>query len=323
MANNPPAKKKPTRPPPRPAKPDRPTARRATLQRTLSPLDLVSLAIFGQVAALSSFTAAARALGLSKSVVSERVRDLEDALGVRLLQRSTRRLALTEEGRRCAERCAQLQSLAQETQEAVTESAAALRGPIRLTAPGWLARRELSPVLADFLAQHPQVSIELQIDDGLVDLLASSLDCAIRMTRRALPAQLVARRLGQDRVVTCAAPAYLAARGVPQSRDELRLHGCLRYGQLSARQEWGTDDLAPPSLLANEGEVLREAALRGLGLARLPQRMVAADLATGRLVRVLPGLGEAPLTIYAVYPHRQVSLRLRRLLDYLVERLGA
>lgn len=283
-----------------------------------SPRDLTDMLIFARVVEAMSFTAAARRLELSKSVVSARISALEERLGVRLLHRTTRRLALTDDGVRFHDRCARL---AAEADEAVAAAQGdAVRGLLRLTAPEGFAQRHLVPPLAAFVERHPDIRLDLSITDRKVDLVGEGYDVAVRIAARLADSSLVARRLRSDRIVLCAAPAYLARRGTPRAPAELVQHTCLRYSRQRPREEWAFEGLAVTvdgPLAASSGTLLREAAIAGVGIAVLPESEIADELAAGRLVTLLDGaLRAADLGVFALHAPRPPA-RVRALVDHL------
>jgi DNA-binding transcriptional LysR family regulator len=285
--------------------------------------DLVSLALFARVVEGRSFTAAATALGLSKSAVSTRVARLEDHLGVRLLHRTTRRVSPTEAGAAVYERAARLVAAADEAAEAAEGAGGEPRGLVRLTAPVTFAELYLAGPIGEFLARHRGARVEVVASDRLVDLVGEGFDLAIRVSRLA-DSSLVARKLAQDRLVVVAAPAYLARAGLPRGPADLAGHELLRSSHLPVSGEWGFRGLSTGERAVGEGRfvasdagVLREAAAAGVGLAVLPESLVAPDLAAGRLV-VVDGFPGRELGVWAVHPHRRhVPAKVRALVDLL------
>lgn len=278
-----------------------------------SPDDVLSLVYFARVVELKSFTAAAQKLGVSKSVVSARLSSLEERLGSRLLQRTTRKLSLTADGLALYERAARIANEA----DAATERAAALsstpRGALRVNAPVHLAQLYLAQPIAAFLARYPEVRVELLVSDRFVDLVEESVDVALRVSARLRDSSLVGRKLAEARTVVCAAPAYLKARGTPATPADLLDHDCLRYSLIKAADEWrfrqGGKSLSVPvasRFEAASGSVLREAALAGMGIAVLPSFAVADDLASGRLQQVLAEFSFVRIAIHALYSSARV-----------------
>jgi DNA-binding transcriptional LysR family regulator len=199
-----------------------------------------------------------------------------------------------------------------------------------VTAPLAFSQRHLAPALADFLAAHPRVTIDLNAEDKLVDLVAGGFDLAIRIGR-IKDSTLVARKLAGDRLLVCAAPAYLARRGVPRAPADLLRHNCLRYSNIPTRLDWrfrdrqGEVSIVPVTgnLVAGNGTVLREAAVAGLGLAVLPSHMVGAELAAGALKAVLTEYRRGEIGVYAVYPNRRhLPAKLRAFVDFLIGRVA-
>lgn len=288
--------------------------------------DLPSMALFARVAQLRSFSAAAREAGIAKSAVSKRIAALERRLGVLLLTRTTRALSLTEEGLRYYDHCRALVAAADAAESSVAGSKDRPAGRVRINAPVTFAQMYLARSLARFLVQHPALEVDLSTDNRSVDLVESGLDLVIRVSRLRASA-LVARRLAPVRLLVCAAPSYLARAGNPRTPEELSSHDCLRYSLLPAEVEWrfGTAErpLGIPvrgSLATNDGTVLREAAVAGLGLVVLPEFMVARELADGRLLAVLQDHPLPDMGLYALHADRRlVPARVRVLLDFLAD----
>lgn len=289
---------------------------------------LASYALFARVVQLQSFTAAARQSGIAKSAVSRRIRELEERLGVELLRRTTRKLALTEEGLRFYEHCARLLEAGQAADGVVAAAGDALRGTIRVSAPVTFARMHLGSALAEFLALQPDLRVELTTDDRMVDVVADGFDLVVRIGRLER-GSYVARKLAADRLVVCGAPSYLDRRGRPSSPEQLVHHDCLHYALVPMRGEWrfrgrsgAVEVPVSGSLTANDGAVLREAAIAGLGLAVLPSFMVADQLASGSLELVLEGQRRAGIGIFAVTASRRIAARTRALVQFLARRFA-
>jgi DNA-binding transcriptional LysR family regulator len=293
--------------------------------------DVVAMVAFARVVEASSFTGAARRLGVSKSVVSARIAELEERMGTRLLHRTTRRLSLTPDGLALYERCARLASLADEAAAHAAGAAGDARGLLRVTAAGSFAEMHLTQPIAAYLARHPGVRVELVLSDKTVDLVEEGIDVAVRISPHLRDSSLVVKKLGVDRLVVVASPAYLERKGVPATPGELVHHECLRYSLIKATDEWRFRD--PPTrgggpeaytvpvegrLLAGNGAVLRRAVLAGMGLAVLPWFMIGDDVAAGRARTVLDAYMDVPLGLYAVYtPARSVPARVRAFVDVL------
>ncbi|PTL75234.1 LysR family transcriptional regulator [Vitiosangium sp. GDMCC 1.1324] len=278
---------------------------------------------FARVVEHRSFTQAATALGISKSVVSERISQLEARLGERLLVRTTRKLSVTDAGLSLYARCARM---LEEAQAATRGASNAERGHIRVNAPVSFAQMYLAPPLASFLAANPGVHVEVVLSDRLVDIVEERVDVAIRITKLK-DSSLVARRLASSSLHVCASPDYLSRRGQPERPEDLLRHDCLRYLHLRAEDEWRfqvpSGRVSVPvsgSFSASNGTLLREAALAGVGLAVLPRFFIDDDLRAGRLVTVLDGFAPRPVGIYAVHAAgRSPPPRVRKLLDCLAQ----
>jgi DNA-binding transcriptional LysR family regulator len=286
---------------------------------------LAAMAIFAKVVETNSFTAAARALGISKSAVSKQVAALEDRLGARLLNRTTRRLALTEIGVAFYDRCSRLVAEAEEAELEVTRMTAEPRGELRINAPYSFGINHVAPRLGGFLAAHPAVSIDLTLDDRYVDLVADGYDLAIRIGNLS-DSSLIARKLGMTRVLLVAAPEYWAKHGMPKTPRDLANHECLIYSYRRMGNLWqfGNEAVRVSGRMhANNGDVLRQVAVAGHGVVIMPSFIIWEDLLAGRLVPALPGHEPPPLGIYAVYPHsRHLSAKVRAFVDYLVAEFG-
>jgi len=291
---------------------------------------VTSMQVFARVAALGSFSAAARALGLSQTMVTKHVAALEERLGIKLLHRSTRRLVLTEGGRHYL---AAVERILAEIEEA--EASAGLdriepRGTLRLNVPVTFGFREIAPALADFSRLYPALRVDLGLADRYVELIEEGWDLAIRVGRLK-DSSLVARRLAPCRLMICGAPSYLDRHGVPQSVEDLARHNCLGYtlsSTISAdRWVFGTDgDVVVPvkgNLRANNGDALLAAALAGQGLIYQPTFLVGDGLRSGALVRVLPDLPTYELSVHAVLPSgRQAPAKVRAVVAFLAERFA-
>ena len=301
-----------------------------SMTETNLPLDtLIGMAVFARVVDDGGFSAAARTLNMSKSAVSKQISALEDRLGARLLNRTTRRMSLTEAGAALIDNCRRVLAEAEAAESAVGALQSEPAGVLRVNAPVTFGAAHLAPALPDFLARHPLVSVDITLNDRMVDLVDEGYDLAVRITRLA-DSSLIARKLAPARRVMVAAPDYLAHRGTPAALADLSGHDCLAYSYLAADEEWrfqgpkGEESVRLPSRLrANSGEVLRAAAIAGAGIAALPTFICGADLAAGTLVRVLPDYDNRNFAIYAVWPAgRHPSPKLRAFVDFLAERYG-
>jgi len=291
--------------------------------------DLRSLAVYARVVEAKSFTAAAARLGLSKSAVSARLAQLEGRLGVRLLRRTTRRMSLTAEGARLYERCAHLLRAAQEAVEVVADVGRRPHGLLRVTAPVGLGLFRLARELPSFAERYPEVRLDLSLSDQAADVIQESFDVAIRVAARLTESTLIARRIGTDRRVACAAPAYLEERGFPRTPHDLAEHNCLRLAGRPDRETW-TFFAGPPvaipvsgNLIVDNVVVMRTALLGGQGIAIMPRAIVDADLEAGRLVEVLEDHPFPERGIYVLHTHgRHAPAKVRAFVEFAVERLG-
>ncbi|MBH3371353.1 LysR family transcriptional regulator [Pseudomonas juntendi] len=283
--------------------------------------------IFAQVMEAGSFTAAADRLGMSKQSVSRRLMQLEARLGVRLLNRSTRRLDATPLGQQYYQSAMRLLGEVQQVEHDISGQAQALRGTLRLSAPLSFAMAHLGCLLTEFLQLHAQVDVEVDLSDRAVDLIGEGYDLALRIGALE-DSSLIARRIADVQRVYCASPAYLAARGVPAQPEDLAGHDCRPYGH-SRQVQWqfrqaGKAQAMPGAgrMRANNGEILRDAAIAGMGVTYLPTFIVGQALADGRLVTVLDDWRPPALQLSAVYPqHRQVARPVQGFVNFLRERL--
>lgn len=290
---------------------------------------LTGLRAFCAVVEAESFTGAAERLEMARSMVTKHVSALEEHLGVRLLNRTTRRISRTEAGHAYYERCRELLAELDELDTSVHELVERPRGLLKVSAPVSFGIRHLGAAVAGFMARHPEVRVDLQMNDRVVDLLDEGFDLAIRVGRLE-DSSLVARPLATTRLLLCASPAYLERHGQPRVPADLAAHRCLSYSYASTRDEWrmsgpgGTSETVRVgwSLRANNGDVLREAALQHQGVIRQPHFLVGEELRAGRLVEVLPEWDCGTLTVNAVYPHRRhLSAKVRAFVEHLATAL--
>jgi DNA-binding transcriptional LysR family regulator len=291
---------------------------------------LDSMEAFARVAETGSFSEAARRLGSSKSAVSRQIAALETALGARLLYRTTRALTLTETGQRYYESVSRILGEIEEADRAVGQLQSTPRGILPVAAPVSFGLLHLAEALPAFLAQCPHVEMDVVTSDRFVDLIEEGFDLAIRLGRL-LESSLVARKLAPMRSAICASPAYLAAHGTPDTPDALEGHSCLCYSNLSRAEEWRfvTAEGRPwrveikGRLRVNNGDLLRSAALAGLGIVNLPTFLIGPDIKAGRLVSLLDAHIPQDRGIYAVYPHaRHLPAKTRVFIDFLAERFA-
>lgn len=290
---------------------------------------LASMAAFAKVVDSGGFSAAGRRLNMSATMVSNHIRALEEHLGARLLNRTTRRISLTDVGKAYYERCTQILAELEDADRIAGALQSMPRGRLRLYV-GTHIVRFIAPMMADYLALYPDVDVELTIGVRMVDMVAEGFDLAIVPTPRP-DSSLIVRRLANWRPVLCCAPAYLERHPAPATLADLQHHNCLRYAHYPFGDEWrftGPDG-APAAvrvrgrLLTNSAEALRATALRGQGLFLAPTFIVGHDLNEGRLVAVLKDYRPVEFAFNAVYPHRHhLSAKVRSFIDLLAERLA-
>lgn len=287
-----------------------------------------ALRVFSQVVESGNFSVAAEKLALSATAASRHVAELEAHLQTRLLNRTTRRVSLTESGRAFYERAVQVLADLDEAEQEASRAAVVPRGTIKLTASVNFGVRHVAPAIAAFLAAHPAVRFDVSLSDRIVDLVEEGFDLGVRI---GLPGSdnIVARSLGETRLVPCASPAYLQARGAPRVPEDLARHNCFTYEYVTPRNVWRFRDPAgversvrvSGNLHSNNGDLLSEAAVQGAGIVFEPGFIVGADVRAGRLVPLLQEYVPAPMPIYAVYPSRKhLSAKVRVFVDFLVKR---
>ena len=291
---------------------------------------LAAIRVFAQVVEAGSFARAADRLGLSTSAASRHVAELEGHLQTRLLNRTTRRVSLTESGRAFYERAVQLLADLAEAEQEASSAAVVPRGTIRLTTSINFAVRHVAPAIAEFMGRHPEVRFDVSLSDRVVDLVEEGFDLAIRIGSPGGD-NLVARKLGETRLVPCASPAYLAKHGAPTTPEELERHNCFTYEHVSPRHVWRFRDRSGAEravrvtgrLHSNNGGFLAEVAAQGAGIVFELAFIVGPDVRAGRLVPVLQEFVSAPLPIYALYPSRKhLSAKVRRFVEFLGERFA-
>ncbi len=296
-----------------------------------SPETLGDIAIFAAVVGEGSFTRAAAKLELSNSQVSKCVNRLERTLGARLLHRTTRRLRLTEAGAALYENSSSALAAIEEAKLAVSKLQGAPRGRLRVSSSTAFGTMQLPGVVRDLAAQHPELEIELVLEDRHVDLVREGIDVAIRITGEAPDSGLVYRRLAPNRQVICASPAYIERRGLPRTPGDLASHDCIAHSARSTPRVWhltGPDGEqvsakinGRPSI--NSALAVRQAALEGLGIIELNSYLVGDDIVAGRLVRLLPQYRPKDLHIYAVYPERRfLAPKIRAFVDAMLARIA-
>jgi DNA-binding transcriptional LysR family regulator len=285
---------------------------------------------FVHAAETQSFSGAAKRLGTAKSIISRRMNSLEDRLGTRLFNRTTRQLSLTETGQAYLERARRILAEVQEAEDVARSLHGELKGRLKVAAPMSFGLRHLSPAVVEFLAIHRELDIELDLNDRRVDLISEGYDVAVRIGKLS-DSSLIARTLAPCRHVVCASPDYLAARGEPLVAEDLVSHDCLIYSNRPAAEQWRFrtgNQWHEMNILArrfgvNNGDALRDAAIAGLGLVLLPTFLVSEALVSGRLRKVLSDYDFFDPSIHAVWPpNRQLSAKVRAFVDFLAVRFG-
>jgi len=290
---------------------------------------LDAMHLFVRVAELGSFSAVAQQLGVARSVVTRQIAALEAHLGVKLMARSTRRLALTSAGTAYLEKCRVILNLVEAAETDVAQERLTPRGNIRISLPLSFGLKRLAPLLLDFSQRHPEVALDMDYSDRRVNLIEEGIDLSIRITRR-LEAGDVARKIGTGRMLAVASPEYLARHGRPQHPSELAHHECLGYTHVGSPMPWQfLVDGQPENFTvrsrinANNGDVLTEAAAQGLGITLQPDFIAGSFIAAGRVEAILTDFPVPELGIYAMLPsNRHVPYRVRVLMDFLAANTG-
>jgi DNA-binding transcriptional LysR family regulator len=284
---------------------------------------------FAKVVALGSFAEAARALGSTRSATSKAVMELEHLLGVRLLDRTTRRVRATETGLAYYDRCVDILARVDETEMQVARLHGEPKGVLKLNGPTSFGSLYLGPAIAEFMGLYPDLKIELTLTDRFIDPIEEGVDVTIRIADLA-DSSLIARKLAPARRAFVASPAYVATRGEPVAPEDLARHDCLNYGHTTSLQRWRImKDGEPVSvainavLCSNNGDVLRAAALAGRGVADLPTFLVGPDVAAGRLRTVLDRFPQPDFGVHALYAsNRYLAAKTRAFVDFLARRFG-
>lgn len=285
------------------------------------------LDIFARVARTGNMSAAGREMGLSPAVVSKRISQLEERLGARLFQRTTRHLKLTETGTGYFKRVADILSLCEEAEDFVSRRNTTPRGILKITVPTAFSRRHIAPHLEGFLARYPDIELQVNVTDDLVDIIREGYDLAIRLGEPP-DSSVVSRKLAPDTRVLCASPSYIERNGVPASVAELELHNCLAADPIEVWRIIGPEgevQLRPyGSVRSNSGEFVRELVLSGVGIGMLSAWDIGAELREGQLRIVLPKVRSVETSgVYAVYPSREfMPARVDVLIEFLAGLYG-
>ncbi|WP_031434446.1 LysR family transcriptional regulator [Methylomarinum vadi] len=287
---------------------------------------LTSMNVFVRVAKAGSFAGAARDLGISRAMATKHIMQLESELNTRLFNRTTRNISLTEVGQSYLERCQQVLLDVEEMEAAVTHLQREPRGVLKISAPPVIGATQIAPALTEYLKGYPELSVEMMLKGGQVDLIDEGVDIAIYLGPIS-DTSLVARKLASSSLVVCASPDYLKEHGTPQDPEDLEDHSCLINWAIPPRNKWrfkgilGEREITVTGRMqANMGDPIRMAAVNGLGLVMLPKYIVGRDIEKGKLVPIMEDYAIAPLDIHAVYPHRKyLSAKVRSFVDFIQE----
>lgn len=289
---------------------------------------LESMRAFTQVIEAGGFAAAARRMDLSRSAVNKLVINLEEHLQTQLLHRTTRKVSPTDAGRAYYDRCLAILADLEEAELALTRLQQEPRGSLRINAPMTFGTLYLAPLIVEFMTLYPELRVELVLNDRRIDPVEEGFDITVRIAAKPPGSGLIDHRLAPCPLVLCAAPAYLQRRGTPDHPNELKDHACLHYGHRAQDNSWTLVGDAPHTiaihgpLCCNNGEVLRTAAIAGLGVVMLPKFMVERDLESDRLNPILIDYPPPAINIYALYPvNRHLSAKVTRLVEFLAERI--
>ncbi len=296
------------------------------MTQKISNTDLLDgVAVFVGVIHAGSFTAAARALGHTTSYVSKAITRLEKRLGSRLLNRTTRTISLTDAGRAYYERCNQIVIDAENAERSINQLQERPSGLLRINAPGSFGSRHLLKVFPRFMQRYPEVRLEVEFNDRLIDVVAEGYDVVIRVSK-IKDSNLVARKFTSSRAVVVASPEYLKRRGCPIRAEELTGHDCISYSLLPSPAQWAfykdgvrTSVTVNARALCNSALIEVAMAVQGIGITRLPLFTCEQEVANGELQIILADYDQTALDIYAVYPHRQyLTAKVRAFVDFLV-----
>ncbi len=294
--------------------------------------NLNDILIFVGVVDAGSFAAGAKSAGLTRSTAGKAVSRIEKRLGTRLLNRTTRSLSLTEEGRMFYEHGLKIIEAVDAAEASVAGRSGAPRGVLRLSVPDAFGQIVILPLLSRYLAAWPEIQVEVNFSDRVADLVDEGFDLAIRIGVTSPDTSLVSRVVAKYGTLLCAAPSYLATHGEPQDLDGLARHDCLIFASQTQRQGWRFRDddgswikaQGHSRLRLDSGAAIRNAAIAGLGIALLPEFLVTADLAAGQLRRVLPNIAMEVVNIVALYPSKRLlEPRVRQFIDLIVDSLGS
>lgn len=289
-----------------------------------------SMRVFRRVVELESFSAAARDLGISNAAVSKHVSDLEGRLETQLLNRTTRRMSVTETGRAFYERCVRILDDLEEAERAVSHLHSTPRGILKINAPNTFGILHLQPIMPDFMQRYPELIVELTLNDRFVDIVEEGVDVAVRGGGPLTDSTLIARRVAPIRRILCASPNYVDGHGTPTRPADLAKHNCLIYSLSSSPRDWTFQGPDGPqtvrvtgNYVANNSLAHRDALLADMGVAMVPSFIVGEDIRAGRLRCLMKDYPVAPHAMHAVYPqNRHLSAKVRVFVDFLVERFA-
>ena len=289
-----------------------------------------SMEAFTQVVQSGGFAAAARKMGVSRSTVNKLVINLENDLKVQLLQRSTRKVNPTPTGLVFYERCLNILAEVVAAEVAVSELQTEPQGTLKINAPMSFGTLHLSKAIAEFIAQYPKLQVQLTLDDRFIDPIAEGYDLTIRISQPETSASLVCQTISPMPRVLCAAPDYLKKQGIPHTPEELSQHSCLHYGQIVTGNQWELSNgdrqyqiTVQGVLCSNNGEVLKDAALQGLGIALLPTFIISQELNQGTLTAVLPDYKPPALDLCLIYPlNRHLNTKIKLFVEFMGQKFG-
>jgi len=285
---------------------------------------------FVHIVDASTITAAAERLSLAKSAISRRLSELEEQLGVELFHRTTRKLVLTDSGQGFYERCVQILSDLQEAEHSVSHAHHELSGQLRVAAPLSFGAMHLGPAIIEFQKQHPKLNFDIDFNDRKIDLIQEGFDVGIRIADLK-DSSLIARKLASASFVICASPSYLEKHGEPKLPQDLKSHRCFTYSNKDQPNRWVFTDkqgltqsiTVPGVMQANNGAFLNTAAISGLGIVYQPTFIAYESITRGELVPILKDYSMTKIGAYAIYPPtRHLSQRVRKFIDFLVERFA-
>lgn len=285
---------------------------------------LTSMTVFVRVAKAGSFAGGASDLGISRAMATKHIMQLENSLGTRLFNRTTRSLSLTEVGGSYLERCQQILVEIDEMESAVTQMQTSARGVLKISAPPVIGATHISAAIAEFLKIHPDVTVDLILQSHLADVIDEGIDLGIHLGNL-FDTSMVARKIASSPLVVCASPQYLKQYGIPQTPEDLSEHSCLVNWAIEPRDHWQFNSEEGSHLIkvtgrvqSNVADVIRVAAINDMGLVMLPKYIVGLDIQKSRLQVVLQNYTRMPLNVHAVYPHRKyLSAKVRIFLEFL------